>query len=177
MTLPIKPSLYKYSDKWPKYIILHHTEELELNSGSVLFDKPTFQFNNLQKNYYQLDNLYLPYHFVIEKVGDEYHPIVSAPLLTKIEFLDLDTEYQEGVHIALLGNYNADNVDLKLYDVLTLRVIIPLMKTFRIEEKNILFHSEVSFLRNSTCPGEFFSRPKLISSIRTNMKRKSVSRS
>lgn len=177
MTLPIKPNLYKYSNKWPKYIILHHTEELDLNTGSVLFDKPTFQFNNLQTSYYQLDKLYLPYHYVIEKVGDEYHSIVSAPLFTKMEFLDLDSEYQEGVHIALLGNYNADNVDLKLYDVLTLRVIIPLMKMFRIEENNIVLHSEVSFLRNSTCPGEFFDKSRLISSIRTNMKHRSITKS
>lgn len=177
MSLPIKNSLYKYTQKYPRYIIIHHSIELNLNTGNVIIDKPTFQMNSLMKSFYQLDGMYLPYHYVIEKVGDEYHPIVSAPLMTKMEFLDIDDVYQDGIHVCLLGNYNLETVDLKLYNILSLRVIIPLMKVFRIEENNILKHSDISFLPDNKCPGDNFNLDKLKNSIRSNIKRRSISRS
>lgn len=176
MTLPIKPDMYKYSKRWPKYIILHHTDELNLNTGSVVFDRPTFQTNALVKSFYELENEYLPYHYVIERVQDEFHSIVSAPLLSKIPFLDLEDVYQESIHIGIMGNYNADDVDRRLYNMLTLRVIIPLMKVFRIPEENIVKHSDISLDPNSSCPGEFVSMPVLINFLRNNMRMKSVSR-
>lgn len=176
MVLPIKNTLYKYTQKWPKYIIIHHTDELEINDGSILFDKPTYQFNRLARSYYEMDKMYLPYNFVIEKIGDEFQPIVSAPLLTKHEYLDMEDVHQDSIHIGILGNYNADTVELKLYDVLALRVIIPLMRTFRIPEENVVLHSDISLDPESSCPGSFFSLSKLKNTIRANIKKKSVSR-
>ena len=177
MTLPIKNSLYTYTQKFHKYIIIHHTDELNLNTGNVIIDKPSFQLNSLAKSFYQLEKMYLPYHFVIEKVGDEYINMVTAPLLTKHEFLDMDDKYQNGIHIALLGNYNMDTVDQKLYDVLNLRIIIPMMKTYNILEDNILKHSDVSFFPDMKCPGDNFNLAKLKNSLRSHMKKRSVTRS
>lgn len=177
MSLPIKNSLYKYTSKFHKYIIIHHTDELKLNTGSVLMDRPSFQLNSLAKSYYDLDKMMLPYHFIIEKVGDEYINMAVAPLLTKQEFLDMDDKYQNGIHIALLGNYNMDTVDRKLYDVLNLILIIPMMKTYNIQEDNILRHSDVSFLPDNNCPGENFNLAKLKNSLRSHMKKRSVTRS
>lgn len=177
MTLPIKNSSYKYSQKTHKYIIIHHTDELNLNTGNVILDKPSFQLNSLAKSYYDLDKMMLPYHFIIEKVGDEFHIIVGAPLLTKHEFLDMDDKYQNGIHIALLGNYNMDTVDLRLYDVLNLKLIAPMIKTFNIQEDNILKHSDISFIPDNKCPGENFNLAKLKNSLRSHMKKRSVTRS
>lgn len=176
MPLPIKHTLYKYSTKWPKYIIIHHTEELQLNDSSVIFDNRKFQLNKIAKDFYNLENQYLPYNYIIEKVDDEYHIITSSPLFTKINFLDLDDVYQESIHIALLGNYNAMKVDSKLYNVLSLRIIIPMMRAFRIKENNIVLHSEVSLNPKNTCPGDFFDMSMLKMFIRTNMKIRAVTR-
>lgn len=176
MSISLKQDMYKYAGSWPRYIILHHTEDLKPNDADILFDKPTFQINKLAKTIYELDRMYLPYNFIIEKVGDDYHPIVSAPLLTKAPFLDIEDEHQEGVHIAVMGNMNADQPDRKLYNVMAIRVIIPMMKAFKISEKNIVTHSEISFFKGNSCPGAYFNMALLKSMVNNNMRQRSVTR-
>lgn len=172
----INPNLYTYSGSWPKWIVLHHTEELKLNDSSLYFDKPTFQTNKLSKTVYELDRSYLPYHFIVEKVGNTYNGIIGSPLLTKSTFLDIEDEHQEGIHIALMGNYNADKPDRKLYMFLAVKLIIPMIKAFKIPEQNIVLHSDISFFKNSTCPGTFFDIAILKSMVNNNMRKKSVTR-
>lgn len=176
MAMSLKQDMYKYARSWPNWIIIHHTEDLKPTDAAVVFDRPSFQVNKLSRTIYELDRMYLPYNFVIEKVGDDFHPIVCAPLLTKAPFLDMEDTHQEGIHIAVMGNLNADQPDRKLYNVMAIRVIIPMMKAFRISEKNIVTHSEVSFFKDMSCPGAFFNMALLKSMVNNNMRQKSVTR-
>ena len=176
MTLPIKHTLYKYSTKWPKFIVLHHTEELKLNDNSTFLDNGKFQTNKLAKTFYSLENEYLPYNYVVEKVDDEYNIITSSPLFTKINYLDLDDVYQESIHIGLMGNYNVMKVDTKMYNVLSLRLLVPMMRAFRIDIENVVKHSEVSLNPNTDCPGDFIDMPMLRMYVRTNMKVRALTR-
>lgn len=176
MTLPIKHSMYKYTTKWPKYIILHHSEELKLNDSSTFLDTRKFQVNKLAKTFYSLENEYLPYNFIVEQVDDEYNIITSAPLFTKINYLDLDDVYQESIHIGLLGNYDIMKVDTKLYNVLSLRVIVPMMRNFNINIENVVKHSDVSLNPNNNCPGDSVDMAVLRMYIKNNMKVRALTR-
>lgn len=177
--IPIRPSELNYADKWPKYIVIHHTEELDIKDGAVKYDLPKVQIQRLQQNVYRkYQKTQLPYHFVVDKLeNNDYTIHIGKPLLTiSDEFLDLDDEYLEGIHIALIGDYNNDIPDDRLYHILAFKLIIPLMKMLRINENNVVRHSDVSLDPENTCPGSIFNLAKLKSFIKNKMRKKSISR-
>ena len=177
MKIPIRPTSFEYSTKWPKSIVIHHTEELQLKDGSVKMSRSNFQFNSLVNSYYQLSKVTTPpYHYVIDFVKDDYYIHVCRPLMTKCIFEDLPEEYDESIHIALLGDYSADIVSNRLYTVLASKLLSPFMRLFRIKEDNIFTHNEISNSDNISCPGEYFNKEKMIMFLRNHIRKTVVNR-
>ncbi len=178
MSIPVRTSDLEFSTKWHKHIIIHHTNELELNASSIQFDTPAFQTSKFKKIEFQKSQTSTPpYHFIVDQVEDDYEIVVGRPLLTNMsEFEDLDVEYQNGLHIGVLGNYNEDIPPARLYSVMALKIICPFMKMFNIPTENVVFHSDVSKSKKINCPGDLFVYDKLVQAIKTQTKRVSVSR-
>lgn len=177
MKIPYRAYNLDFATRWPRYVMIHHSYELGLNNGAIALDKPNFQYNKLQLTHYQMYNMNeLPYHYVLEKVGDDYHVITASPLLTTCEFLDMDEEYKYCVHVGLLGNYNVDNVDNRLYNVLGYKILAPLIRLFKIKEENILLHSEASYDPDQRCPGINFIKAKMYTALRAQIKKKSITK-
>ena len=175
--IPIRPSNLIFSSKWPNYIIIHHTYELFLNNGSLIFDTNNFQYPELHKTYYSIyNNPELPYNFIIDKVKNDYELIVGRPLLTKIIYADIEEKYYDQIHIGLIGNYNEDLAENRLYATLAYRIIVPLMRLLNIPEDHILLHREIAYDPDENCPGEFFLKSKLNMHSRSQIKKKSVTR-
>ena len=158
------PSRLFRSPRRFKYMIIHDTscQWDKINLFSV--DKRLFQTSPMrarfrsQKQYYEL-----PYHFICEKIGENYQTIVGKPLQYSsfLEFPDIDRHYAEhAIHICLMGNYNILTHTAKLYEQLAYRIICPMMKTYRIPRSRIFLHGELS-KEHSDCPGFHFSKQTL----------------
>lgn len=175
--IPIYPADQQYFDAFPKHIIIHHTAELNpIPTGSRL-DNRKFQVNKIKNHLFKFNGTKnLPYHYLIERIDDDYEIIGLSPISSKIEiFADIPDAYSNSIHIALLGDYNEDIPEFRLYQRLAYNLIAPIMTLFRIPIDNIFLHSEIS-KSYFECPGEFFSKIKLLSYIRLYQKRKFINR-
>lgn len=179
MPIPIRTYELDPAQRIPKYIIIHHTEDLHLNSGDILLDTPAFQSDKIQiLNYARNKKSNVPYHFICELIHNDYQIINELPLLNKTNFEDIADMYNEaGIHIGLVGNYDLDIPDNRLYTVLAFRCIIPQMNLFRIPISNVYTHGELSIDgSHSNCPGEMFKLNKLKSFIRSYTRRNFINR-
>lgn len=175
--IPLRPYNLKYSIRYPRFIILHSTLELNLHSGEVSFDKPNFQVGQLQNiNYIKTKVPDLPYHFIVDKVGNDYQIITVRPIMTECVFLDIPRIYDSAIHISLIGNYNENIPTNRLYSVLCYRLLAPYCRTFRINHSRIHLHRELSNNPDETCPGEFFNKNKMLTILRNYVKKVTVSR-
>jgi hypothetical protein len=177
MPIPIRTSDLNFSSRWPRWIVIHHAHELNLNSSEVQFDTPQFQSSKFKKIEFQKSNKSTyPYHFLADQVGNDYEIIVGRPMLTSMaEFEDIDPEFQQGIHIGLMGNYNDDIPNSRLYSILAFKLINPLMRLFSINVDNVVLHRDISTLKID-CPGELFVHSKLIAAIKSTTKKISISR-
>lgn len=176
MKIPIRPSNFDYSKRWPQHIVIHHTDELQLLDSGVKMSRSNFQFNKAELSYYQLSKVTtMPYHYVIDFVKDDFYVMVSRPLMTKCVFEDLPEKYDEAIHVALLGDYSADVVSNRLYTVLASRILSPFIRLFRIDIENIVTHKEIS-TANISCPGEYFNKEKMIMFLRNHLKKTTITR-
>lgn len=172
--IPLRVSNLKYAGEWPDKIIIHHTVEFT-NAPKFKFDVPKFQAGPyIDASFKIMHKPETMYHFIIEKVGTDYHAIVSQPLLTKCEYEDLNITYHKDIHIGLMGDYNLDFPQTRMYKVLAYRVLVPLMRMFYLEEKDILLHSAISNDETINCPGEFIDMTKLLSQLRSVRKKRIV---
>ncbi len=173
--IPLRSSLLKLSSRWPKSLIIHHSNCL-VDHPFVNIDKNKFQADKYQTLNYIKYKKETRFHFIIEKVGNDFQVIASQPMMTLCEFPDIDISYQDSVHIALLGNYNIDIPEKRLYLVLSYRLLNPLMRLFALNEYDILFHNEISIDSDVNCPGEFVDKPVLLSILKSVRKRKTLTR-
>ena len=175
--VPLRSSNLKYAVKWPKFIIIHHTAELDLGASSVQYDVPRFQSDSLKIINHQKFKTEMPYNFIIEQVKNDYEIVFARPILTETDFFkDIDRMHKSDIHIALLGSYNEDVPSTRLYDVMAYRLVNPLLRLFNLTDDRIVTHSEISAYEDQDCPGEHFSKAKLITSVKKYMKRRSVTR-
>ena len=172
--VPLKFGVLKLQTKWPKYIILHHTAELPINQAGLKFDDQKFQLGKLELlNYSMTQDPNLKYHFVIDRVGSDFYPIVSRPLFTDPGWEDILPQYQRSIHIGIVGDYDHDIPMTRMYSILSYRLLFPLMRMFSIPDENVLLHKVVSEIPDLVCPGELFDMHKLRSIMRS-YRRKSV---
>jgi len=166
MKLPLRPSLLKIRHTKIKYIIIHHSI-CQYNIPEAKIDNPKFQIPSLISSVLEKKQPDINYHFVIEKIKDDYHIITYRPFVYICEFDDIDKNINnDALHIALLGSYNFKIPEERLYNILAYRLLTPLISNFKISPNKIYFHREVSNNKEESCPGNFVNKEKLISVIR-----------
>ena len=150
----------------PRYIIIHNANcLLEYNDPKTTIDTKKQQYQ--WTKYIHVNQLKLSdinYHFIVDKLNNDYEIFVGKPLHSYCIFEDIDDMYLESIHIAVMGDYNEDMANKRLYDVLAYRLINPLLYWFHLDKNKVKLHSEVS-KEEINCPGEFFFKEVLMSSI------------
>lgn len=175
--IPLKMTNYKLSQKWPSKVIIHHTA-CRIDAGEVSIDKSEFQTGKYNMLNYKIGlNKETGYHFIIEKIKNDYQVVVSQPLLTLCPYEDLDEIYWRSIHIAFMGNYDNDIPPVRLYKVLGYRVLAPLMRLFVLNEKDIVLHSTISNEKDQSCPGYFVNKEKIVTQLRSVMRKRSLAKS
>jgi hypothetical protein len=161
-----RPSLLKIRRMTVKWIILHDTIEL-YDRPEIEIDTPKYQYPILVKSAMEKAQVDLNYHYIMEKVSDDYIAIATRPITHLCEWDDIDPNINNrSLHIAILGNYNYKVPENRLYNVLAYRVVSPLMKIYALSENRIKLHSEVSSNNDLVCPGEFFDKGLFLASVR-----------
>lgn len=167
--IPFKNTDLVLSSRRPKHIIIHHTAEL---APDITQDNDSFQYFLLQKKFYTFNKDHkLGYHIVIERVKNDYVPIVLQPWFTDCVWDDMDSIYHSGLHVAFAGNYDYDMLMDRAYKVLAFQILVPMTRYFRIPWENIVLHKEISTDKSVNCPGEFFDRVRMQEYFRTYYRR------
>lgn len=166
MKIPLKPSLMTIRRGKPQWIILHHTSELYVNPEAKI-DNPKFQLGGLIKGVFELKHADVNYHYVIDKVVDDYQPIVCRPFVYLCDWDDIDPSINNrAIHVSFLGNYDYTIPEKRLYEVTAFRILNPMLKMFKLGPSRIKFHNEVSSNKELTCPGDFIDKEILEATIR-----------
>ena len=155
MKLIFKPSMLKLRRSSVKWIILHHTLEM-YDLPQIRIDNPKYQEPAIYKGVLEKKQGDVNYNYIIEKVGEEYTPIVMRPFPYLCEWDDIDLNINNrAIHVALLGSYDFKIPEKRLYEVLAYRILNPFMQMFHLSPNRIKFHRDVSSNKELTCPGEF----------------------
>jgi len=165
MKIPFKPSRLDIRRQTIKWLIVHHTAEFyELPEARI--DNAKYQTKAIFKGVLERKEADVNYNVVIEKVDDDYIPIITRPFPYLCEFPDIhDDINKKSLHISVLGNYDFKIPPIRLLEVLTYRVLNPFMKIFKIPTNKVKFHRDVSSEKIS-CPGDFFNHGKMMSLIK-----------
>lgn len=163
--IPLRPSLLLVRRQSVKWIIIHHTAEI-YDWPEAKIDNNKYQLPGLIKGVLEKKQGDINYHYVIEKVKDDYIPIVTRPFVYLCEWDDIDPNINKrAIHVGLLGSYDFKIPQQRLYEVLAFRVLNPMIKMFGISPNRIKLHRDVSS-EDITCPGEFVDHGRIISQIR-----------
>jgi len=177
MIIPNRRSDFEYVTRWPQYIILHDTMCLGKTDSGLILDKSTFQTNKFSNYVYQVfQRSDTGFHFILDKVADDYQVVISQPILTRCKYEDMEEKYQDAVHISFLGDYNIEIPKNRLYSVLAFKLLSPLTRLFNLKEDRILFHSDISTEEGKVCPGENISMDRIQSYYSLLMRRQSLRR-
>jgi len=148
-----------------KWIIIHHTAEM-YDIPSARIDTARYQYPALTKGVMEKKQADINYHYVIEKVKDDYIPIACRPISYLCEWDSISNDINNrSIHIALLGSYSFKIPEKRLYEILAYRLLNPMLKLFHLSPNKIMFHSEVSN-EETDCPGDFVDKAIVISMIR-----------
>ncbi len=170
---PKLPGAFKRGDKFtskPKYIIIHDSNCLNHTDAALITTsrEPTvgnLKINNIVKNG---DDDY-NYHFIVDKIGDDYEVIAGRPMNIHCHFDNIDKAYEDSIHVIILCDLNVDMPDNRLYKILAYRCLAPLVKMLKIASdpsKAVFFHDEIETKSDKRCPGDFLAKELLLSQIR-----------
>ena len=166
MRVQFRPSLLRMRRTKTKFIIIHHTAEMYDNPSAAV-DNAVFQSRDLLKGALEKKQPDVNYHFIVEKIRDDYQALMMRPYISLCDFDDIDSNINKAaLHIGLLGDYNFKVPEKRLYEVLAYKIISPLIKTFALSPIRVKLHKDVSSNKECTCPGEFFDDGRLESYIR-----------
>lgn len=151
----------------PKFIVIHHTACMYA-LPQIRIDSPRLQISGIYKGALEQKGFDVNYHYVIDRIENEFIPIVSRPLATLCDFIDIKDEINlRAIHIAVMGSYDLKIPEKRLYEILAYRVINPLVRLFKIPMNKVVFHKEVSENKQQTCPGEFLEKNIMIAKMRS----------
>ena len=106
----------------------------------------------------------------IEKIKQDYVPMVCRPISSLCDWDDIpDAINKRALHVAMMGSYDFKVPERRLYEVLSYRLISPMMKIYGLNPKRVKFHRDVSTNKDLSCPGDFADRGKLEATIRRFM--------
>jgi len=153
MKIPLKPSLLTIRRR-SKWIILHHTAEMYEQPASRI-DNVKYQMPGLFKGVLEKKQGDINYHYVIDKIGEDYVPIVCRPFVYMCDWPDIHPDIANAsLHVALMGSYSFKVPEKRCYEILAFRVLNPLLKMLHLPPNRIKFHSDVSE-DDIDCPGSF----------------------
>jgi len=158
---------------FPKYIVLHGTGCIGKDDQILKQDmKNKFQLPYLKKDTITMEGqIDVPFHFVIEHIGPDYEPMMMYPLSSPIDYFSKVNNNERSIHVCMFGNFNVDMAKPRLYEILSYRVLAPIMYWFRIPQSHIMLHSEVD-KAHKDCPGEMFFKDILYSKLNKYLLRK-----
>ena len=166
MKIQLRPSLLKVRRQSVKWIIIHHTAEMYPQPAARI-DNPKFQIPELYKGVLENKTGDINYHYVIEKIKEDYHPVVTRPFVYLCDWPDIDLNINNrAIHVALLGSYDFKIPDKRLYEILAYRLLNPMMKMFHLSPAKIKLHRDVSNNKELTCPGDFMEMARIEALVR-----------
>lgn len=166
MKIPFKPSMLIVRRHNVKWLIIHHTSEI-YDIPSAKIDNSKYQLPALYKGVLEKKQGDINYHYVIDKIDEDYIPIVTRPFIYECEWKDIDPNInQKSIHIGLLGNYSLKIPEKRLLEVLAYKLLNPMLKMFHIAPNKIKFHNEVSSNKELDCPGVFIEKEDIITMVR-----------
>jgi len=161
----LRPSLLRIRRQSVRWIIIHHTVEM-YDRPEAKIDSPMYQLPALFAGVMEKKQGDVDYHYVVEKVKEDYIAIVTRPYVYLCDWPDIPENINKrAVHIGLMGSYDFKIPEKRMYEVLAYRLINPMMKIFGISPARIKLHKEVSN-DDISCPGEFIDRGRIITSVR-----------
>lgn len=164
--IQLKPSLLTVRRQSVKWIIIHHTAEIYENP-SVHIDNSNYQMPAIYNGVLEKKDADVNYHFVVERIKEDYIPIVTRPFVYLCEWDDIDSNINNrALHIAIMGNYDFKIPSARLYEILAYRLVNPLIRLFALNPSRIKLHRDVSSTEHLACPGEFFELDRLIAQVR-----------
>lgn len=166
MKIPFKPSMLTIKRGAPRFIILHHTSEMYDRPESKI-DNPKYQMPGLYKGVLEKKQGDVNYHYVVEKLKEDYIAVTMRPFVYLCEWPDINPSINNrAIHVGLMGNYDFAIPGKRMYEVLAYRLLNPLLKMFGLPPSRIKFHSEVSSNKELTCPGDFLDKEIIVSMVR-----------
>jgi len=166
MKLPLKVSRLTFRRTKVKYIIIHQTSEI-YPAPAASIDNQKFQIPPLIGNILERGDPDINYHYILDRIGEDYQPIVCRPFPALCEWDDIDTNINNAaIHIALMGSYSLKIPEPRLYEVLAYRLINPFLKMFKLDPSRIKLHREVSNIEDLDCPGDFVEKEKIVAMVR-----------
>lgn len=166
MKIPFKIGRLKLRRRPVKFIIVHHTAEL-YPQPEARVDNTKYQLQGIFKGVLEKADADVNYHFVIDKIKEDYVPIACRPFVTLCDWEDIPDDINNAaLHVAMLGSYDFKIPNKRIYEVMSYRLINPLLKMFKIPPSRVKLHNEVSTNEDLTCPGDFFDKETLIAMIR-----------
>lgn len=167
MNVPYKPIYLPKAYKKFQYVIVHDFSCQFPDVTKASIDDKKIQTQGVRIYNWMFKNEYeLPYHFVCEKIGDDFETTLARPFCYYCEYEDIPSQYLNSIHIALAGNYNFITPTQRTYQQLAYRSVSSVVRWFGIPLTNVLLHWEVSTNKKLHCPGDSFQRGKLQSAIR-----------
>ena len=165
MKIPFKPSRLTIRRQTIKWLVVHHTIEFyEIPSAKI--DTAKYQMPAIFKGVLERKEADVNYHVVIEKVKEDYIPIIARPFPYICEYPDIHADINKrALHIAMLGSYDVKIPNIRLLEVLTYKVLNPFMNIFKLSTNKVKFHRDVSD-QDISCPGDFVSYEKVMSLIK-----------
>jgi hypothetical protein len=164
--LPVRFSPRPVEMRRPRFIIIHSSKCQSLNSQPLHSITQEYSFGKLKKETLQYQKMiHLPYHFLFDKIGQDYEVQVGTPFNIHLDFLDINELYDRAIHIALLFDMDVTTMDDRGYEALAYKIIVPLAYWLSIPKNNIYLHSEVMKNQLYNCPGSFFDKTKFFSFI------------
>ena len=118
-------------------------------------DNQKFQLSGISKGVLELIEGDINYHYIVDKIDEDYQPIVCRPFVYLCDWNDIQPDINNSaIHIALLGSYDFVIPPKRLYEVLSYRLLNPMLKMFNITPNKIKLHKDVSD-EDISCPGDF----------------------
>ena len=162
MKIPFKIRLFDVMKKLPRYIIIHDINCMTPNAESLRIDNKKFQTAKMRILQYQKHmQADLNYHFIVDRIDKDYEVILGRPLATLCEYDDIRDPYHWSFHIGVMGNYDYDIPELRLYQKIAYNILSPMIKLYKIDPTRVLLHSEIN--KEMQCPGNYFDKMKLMS--------------
>lgn len=164
--IPFKISRLKVRHTPVKYIILHHTV-CQYPAPDSKIDNPKYQIPGIINGVLENKSADINFHYIVDKIKDDYQIITCRPFVTLCDYPDIDPDMnKKSIHIGLMGSYSFKIPAKRCYEVLSYRLLSPLLKMYGLAPDKILYHNEISKNKDNECPGDFVDKSVVISMVR-----------